>query len=109
MSTVKLSQFDTALTADTVEWCPAVYGENVAACGTYQLDAETGRRHGSLSLHKHMCARNSQGYILSHAGLAVCTNVSPSHMQRQLYQIASKQSVRIWNIRHEMASTVMYL
>ena len=60
MSTKRLLQFDTGLTADTVEWCPVALNENIAACGAYQLDAEAGRRHGALSVHKF--TYNSQGY-----------------------------------------------
>ena len=59
MSTRRLQQFDTGLTADTVEWCPVAPNENIVACGAYQLDTEAGRRHGSLSVHKF--TYNSQG------------------------------------------------
>jgi diphthamide biosynthesis protein 7 len=52
MSTTKLHQYDTELTADTVEWCPTANYREIAACGTYQLDSSTERRHGSLSFHK---------------------------------------------------------
>jgi diphthamide biosynthesis protein 7 len=52
MSTTKLQQYDTELTADTVEWCPTANYREIAACGTYQLDSSTERRHGSLSFHK---------------------------------------------------------
>lgn len=48
----KFHEWDTKLTADTVEWCPAPGHEGIAACGAYQLDEEACRRHGSLSLHK---------------------------------------------------------
>lgn len=52
MSTTKLYQYDTELTADSVEWCPTTNYEEIAACGTYQLDSQTGRRHGSVSFYK---------------------------------------------------------
>jgi len=44
----KLQEFDTILTADSVEWCPCAGLEQLLACGTYQLE-EGGKRRGSLS------------------------------------------------------------
>ena len=45
----KLLDFDTVLTADSVEWCPSSGFEQILACGAYQLE-EDGKRHGSLRL-----------------------------------------------------------
>lgn len=49
----KLHEFDTVLTADSVEWCPHAGLEQLLACGTYQLE-EGGRRHGTLSILEWM-------------------------------------------------------
>ena len=49
----KLAEYDTVLTADSVEWCPAPGLEETLACGTYQLNRreDTGeQRTGSLML-----------------------------------------------------------
>ena len=54
----KLHEFDTVLTADSVEWCPYAGLEQLLACGTYQLE-EGGRRHGTLSILEWM-QHNSQ-------------------------------------------------
>ena len=43
----KLFEFDTVLTADSVEWCPCAGFEHLLACGTYQLE-DGGRRRGSV-------------------------------------------------------------
>lgn len=49
----RLTQLDTLLTADSVEWCPLNTSMQLLAVGTYQLDEASQRRHGSLSLVKY--------------------------------------------------------
>lgn len=50
----KLTEVDTLLTADSVEWCPVDTPTQVLAVGTYQLDEISGVRHGSLSLYSYV-------------------------------------------------------
>ena len=40
---------DTGLSADSVEWYG---GENILACGTYQLHEASGERKGAIQLYK---------------------------------------------------------
>ena len=49
----RLTEVDTLLTADSVEWCPTDTPIQVLAVGTYQLDETSGVRHGSLSLYSY--------------------------------------------------------
>lgn len=46
----QLAEFDTQLTADSVEWCPVPGLEEILACGTYQLNQHDNIRLGSLML-----------------------------------------------------------
>ena len=46
----QLAEFDTQLTADSVEWCPVSGLEEILACGTYQLNQHDNIRLGSLTL-----------------------------------------------------------
>ena len=52
MLTTTVSELETRLTADSVEWCsgPSQLLSEIVAVGTYQLDEETGAKSGELSL-----------------------------------------------------------
>ena len=52
MACMKLYEVDTALTADSVEWCPCESLHHVLASGTYQLDEKADLRRGALSLYE---------------------------------------------------------
>lgn len=41
-------EYDTVLSADSVEWCPTPGLQHLLACGTYQLNEKDKLRHGSL-------------------------------------------------------------
>ena len=52
MACEKLTEVDTLLTADSVEWCPRGDLHQVLASGTYQLDEKTGLRRGGLAMYE---------------------------------------------------------
>ena len=43
-----LTEFDTGLTADVVEFRPNTTNSNILACGTYFLDTEKNKRQGRI-------------------------------------------------------------
>lgn len=51
-ATIELCKYDTELTADAVEWCPAARprARQLVAVGTYQLNQETGEKYGRVHL-----------------------------------------------------------
>ena len=52
MACEKLTEVDTLLTADSVEWCPCGDLQQVLASGTYQLNEKTGLRRGGLAMYE---------------------------------------------------------